>query len=152
MTQLTLNDTDRLAALIAAKLQVVEILERLARKQLALVESGDAGVLLKLLAAKQTVLAQLQALERQLDPFRAQDPECRPWPSPAHRAQCQAQADRCTKLLAETMELEKQGEAALAARRDAVSSALASTQAAADARTAYAPVSLPAAANLHCEG
>jgi hypothetical protein len=70
-------DTERLAALVAAKLQVVEILLRLARRQLELVEAGDAAVLLKLLAAKQTVLDQLQALERQLDPFREQDPETR---------------------------------------------------------------------------
>jgi hypothetical protein len=135
---MTTLDTEQLAALVAAKLQVVEIVVRLGRRQLELVEAGDAVVLLKLLAAKQTVLDKLQAPERQLDPFREQEPEARVWRSPAHRRQCQAQAERCAALLAEAMELEKRGEAAMIARRDDAAQALSAVQSAADARAAYA--------------
>ena len=145
-------DTEQLAALVAAKLQVVEILVRLGHRQLDLIDAGDAAVLLKLLAAKQTVLDQLQTLERQLDPFRGQDPGERVWRTPAHRVQCQAQADRCAALLSEAMELEQQGEAAMVARRDAVAAALAMAQSAADARTAYAIEPTAIAASLQVEG
>lgn len=130
-------ETDQLAALVAAKLQVVEVLARLAQRQLALIEAGDAAVLLKLLAAKQTVIDQLQQLERQLDPFRSQDPEQRVWRSAGDRDRCRAQAERCAALLAEAMELERRGEASLIARRDDAAQALAAAQTAADARSAY---------------
>ena len=69
------------AALVTAKLKILELLVGLARKQLAIVEKGEISDLVKLLAAKQTVLSQLQTLERQLDPFRPQDPETRRWNS-----------------------------------------------------------------------
>jgi hypothetical protein len=151
-TTASLGSTDQLAALIAAKLQLVEILARLGRRQLALVEASEMTGLVKLLAAKQTVLAQLQVVERQLDPFRNEDPERRAWPSAAERTACQSQADRCNALLAETIELEKQGEAAMLRRQGATAAALASVQTAADARSAYAPDVMTGPINLQVEG
>ena len=94
-TPVTEHDTDLLAALVAAKLKILELLAQLARKQLALADRGESTDLLKLLAAKQTVLSQLQHIERRLDPFRSQDPEARVWRSPADRQRCQEQAIRC---------------------------------------------------------
>ena len=46
------SSTDRLAALISAKLQLVELLARLGRRQLELIEAGQMNDLVKLLAAK----------------------------------------------------------------------------------------------------
>jgi hypothetical protein len=132
------TSTDQLAALIAAKLQVVEVLARLGGRQLELIERGEMAGLVKLLAAKQTVLQQLQLLDRQLDPYRGDDPERRVWQSAAQRALCQAQADRCNALLAEAMDLARQGEAAMLLRRDAAAAAISAAQTAADARSAYA--------------
>jgi flagellar biosynthesis/type III secretory pathway chaperone len=148
------HDTDLLAALVAAKLKILELLAQLARKQLALADRGESTDLLKLLAAKQTVLAQLQHVERRLDPFRSQDPEARVWRSPADRQRCQERANRCDELLAETMRVEKQGEAAMIRRRDQAASVLAGAAAAADAQAAYAGPALapPVALQLHCEG
>jgi hypothetical protein len=134
-------DTDRLAALIAATCQVAELLLRLAERQLELAGGGQTQAIIKLLAAKQGVLEQLHRLEREIDPFRAQDPESRHWRSPADRAACQAQAQQSADLLARAMALEKQGEAAMLRRREAAAAALAAVQSAADARTAYAPAS-----------
>jgi hypothetical protein len=154
MTTTTELQTDVLAALVAAKLKIVELLAQLARRQLALAASGDMGDLLKLLAAKQTVLGQLQIVERRLDPFRAQNPDERIWASPADRARCQQQASRCDELLAETMQLERQGESEIVRRRDSASAALNHFSAAADAQVAYLGP-LPAAGpslQLHCEG
>ena len=145
--------TDCLMELIAAKLQVVELLAGLARRQLELAEGGQMAPLLKLLAAKQTVLDQLQRLERGLDPFRGEDPDRRVWRDPADRERCQTQALRASQLLAEAMSLDKRSEAAMLRRREAAAAALEEVQAAADARSAYAaPESAVAAPMLHCEG
>lgn len=147
-------DTDRLAALIAAKSQVAELLLRLAERQLELAESGQTQPLIKLLAAKQGVLEQLHRLEREIDPFRSQDPDSRQWRTSGDRGACQAQAQQTAELLARAMALEKQGEAAMLRRREAAAAALAAVQSAADARTAYAPGIAAASFNsaLQCEG
>ena len=152
MTTLAKANTDQLAALIAAKLQLVEILGRLGRQQLALIDASDMTGLVKLLAAKQTVLAQLQLVERQLDPFRNEDPDQRRWPTATQREQCQSQAERCNTLLAEAIELEKQGEAAMVRRRDATAAVLASAQTASEARSAYASGTDIGPLNLQVEG
>jgi hypothetical protein len=150
---MSVADTDRLSELIAAKLQVVELLSGLARRQLELAEQAEMTALLKVLSAKQTVLDQLQRLERQLDPYREQDPERRVWRSAALRQRCQQQMDQCGQVLKEVVVLEKQGEAALVRRRQASALALEQVQSATDARSAYAtPESLAAPSVLHCEG
>jgi hypothetical protein len=136
---MTTIDTDRLAALVAAKSQVAELLVRLAQRQLELATGGQTQALLKLLAAKQSILDQLNHLEREIDPFRAQDPEARPWRTPADRAACQQHAQRASQLLAQAVTLEQQGEAVMVRRREAVAVELSAAQSAADARSAYAP-------------
>ncbi len=131
------TDTEQLAALVQRKLEVVTLLARLARQQLALIEAGDMGLLMKLLAAKQALLTQLQELERQLDPFRAQDPDERCWPTAAARAQCQQQADECAQRLTEVMNLEKQAEGQMVLRRDSAAARLQGVHSAAEASQAY---------------
>jgi hypothetical protein len=145
-------DTNRLSELIGAKLKMVELLAQLARRQLALVEAGETSDLLKLLAAKQSVLARMQEVERLLDPFREQDPDARVWRSVEDRSRSQDQARRCDELLAETMRLEKEGEAGVVRRRDAAAAVLASARAAADVQAAYAAPLAPPPIQLHCEG
>jgi flagellar biosynthesis/type III secretory pathway chaperone len=134
----TVTDTDQLAALVASKLQVLSLLKRSAQQQLALIEAGEMTTLLKLLGAKQTLLSQLQAIEKRLDPFRDEDPECRHWGTPEARADCQRQADHCAQLHAELLELEKSGEGKMVQRRDAAAARLQGVQCAAEASHAYA--------------
>ncbi len=71
----TIMESQRLAQLAQCKLQIMQLLRRLAAQQLEDITGGDMSNLLKLLAAKQTVMDQLAKLEQQLDPFRGQDPE-----------------------------------------------------------------------------
>jgi hypothetical protein len=146
--------TDRLASLVAGKHKILELLVQLAQRQLVLAREGEVGDLLKLLAAKQTVLGQLQTLERELDPFRPQDPESRLWASAAARQSCQAQANRCDQLLAEAVRLEKLGEAEMVRRRDVAASALQGASDAAHAHSAYAgsPHTIASPLQFHCEG
>ena len=72
-------NTTRLAGLITAKQQVLEILVQLGRKQVALIAAGDMTSLLKLLAGKQSVMSHLQMIEHAMTPFRDEDPESRIW-------------------------------------------------------------------------
>ncbi|MDX1947341.1 MAG: hypothetical protein SFU86_18210 [Pirellulaceae bacterium] len=148
----TTLETDRLADLVTARLQMLELLAQLAGRQLSLVRDGQMSDLMKLLAAKQTVLNQLQQVEKLLDPFRQQDPERRVWRSDADRRRCQAAATRCDELLTATMDLERQGEAHMLIRRDAAASALAGMHAAAAASAAYAAGHATPATHVECEG
>jgi hypothetical protein len=144
--------TDQLAALIAAKLQVLQVLVRISRRQLELIDAGEMTALVKLLASKQTVMNQLQSLEQKLAPFRDDDPDQRAWRSPAERAECQTRAEQARLLLAEAIKLEKQAEQAMVAQRDAVAAALAAVQLACDAKAAYATPAVQSVSNVHVEG
>jgi hypothetical protein len=139
---------------VAAKLKILELLTQLARRQLALVEGGEITDLVKLLAAKETVLGQLQTLERQLDPFRNEDPETRHWPAAGDRVRCRADARRCDELLAEALRLEKQGEAVMLRRLDAAAAVLQGVSAAVEVQAAYAApqIGSPLPQHVHCEG
>jgi len=146
------TNTERLAALIMTKQQVLEILVQVSRQQLALINAGEMTTLIKLLGGKQTVMNQLQTVERELTPFRNEDPEQRVWFSAAERTACQTRAQRCNTLLSEAMDLEKRAEAAMLDRRQAAASALAAVQAGADARAAYDSVPPTLLASLQMEG
>ncbi len=131
------TDTRQLADLVSRKLEVLTLLARLGRQQLAVIDGGDMGLLMKLLAAKQALLTQLQELEKQLDPFRADDPEARVWASSQVRTECQRQATECGQRLTEVLELEKLAERQMVQRRDGVAARLQGVHSAAEATSAY---------------
>ena len=136
-------ETEVLASLIDKKYEVLSLLRQLARAQVDVVRDGDTTRLMKLLATKQTLLNQLQSVERQLDPFRSQDPVSRQWRSPEHRQQTRDMATRCESLLNEIMLVEKQCEGELVVRRDAAATRLQgfhSVTQAADAYTSNGPI------------
>ena len=118
-------ESDRLAQLALCKLQIMQLLRKLAAQQLDVISGGDMTNLLKLLAAKQTVMDQLAKLEQQFDPFRGQDPETRDWSSTAAREECQRNVESCNELLMDIMRLEKQAEMEMVRRRDDASVRLA---------------------------
>lgn len=140
--------TEILSDRIEQKLALFEQLRDLGRRQLALIEAGDLTQLLKLLSAKQRLLAALQSLERQLDPFRGEDPEARAWLSPAHRQKCALNAAACEELLRSIVEQERQSEAQMRVRRDEAAARLDGAQSLAAAHRAYSAERFPAAARL----
>ncbi len=107
-----------------------------------------------MLAAKQHLLAQLQRLERNLDPFRSQDPESRRWRTPDDRRQCAAELASCETLLAEIVRQERQSESELTHRRDEASAQLQGVHSAQQAHRAYLAPAAPAprALDLTSEG
>ena len=130
-------ETLRLVQLVDCKLQILELLSRLARQQLEIIATGDMTSLLRLLSAKQTVMDQLQKVERQLDPFRDQHPDARAWPSPADRERCQQKVQRCNELVSEMMQLQRQAEAEMVRRRNDAAENLSGVHSASEARLAY---------------
>jgi hypothetical protein len=144
--------TEQLAALVAAKQHVLEIVVQLSKRQLEVIGAGDLPLLMKVLSAKQTVMNQLQAIESEMKPFRDENPDERVWRTPEDRTACQARAERCNALLAEALMLEQQAEQAMLVKRDAAGATLAAVQSAADARFAYAANPTPSVATLQVEG
>jgi hypothetical protein len=140
--------TDRLADLINAKRDLLEQLRQLARQQNEHIAAGEMSTLINVLAAKEMLLRNLFAVERQIDPFRQEDPEQRIWRNPEARRRCQVVAERCESLLAELMLLEKQSETDLQRRRDETAKRLDLAHSALEARRAYAPHTRPASAQL----
>jgi flagellar biosynthesis/type III secretory pathway chaperone len=132
-----LIETDVLADLIGKKLAILEQLRDLSRRQSDLIEDSDVQRLLSVLSAKQTLLNELQRLQRQLEPFRQQDPESRRWRSPQDRQRCRQLAERCEALLGEIMLVEKQSESEMVRRRDAAVARLEETHSSAEATRAY---------------
>ena len=130
-------ETDILTELLGKKHELLVQLRDAGLRQMELIDNGDMTQLLKLLSSKQRVLNGLQAAERQLDPFRHQQPERRTWRSPADRDRCARLAACCESLLAEVVEQEKRGESRLIAHRDRVAVQLEGAHRAAQARNAY---------------
>ena len=149
-----MNDSTLLANSMARKAQLLELLCKLGAAQLSLVGEGDMSRLLQVLSSKDSLLAQLQIIERELDPFRDEDPNRRQWASPELRATCRRDADRCSALLAEIMTIEKQSEAEMTRRRDATAIQLQGLYGTQEAQGAYitTPAVSPATFDLSMEG
>jgi hypothetical protein len=130
-------ETDLLSGLIHQKYDCLTQLRDMGRKQLELVRDGSMSDLLDLLSAKQRVLLEVQRIERQLDPFRNQDPDKRPWPSSDARQRCAQELAQCELLLGEIVVQEKQSEQALIRRRDETAAQLQGVHLASQARGAY---------------
>ena len=134
---MTTHNTERLAELIGKKRHVLAQLRDVGQRQTDLINHGDTGSLLKLLAAKQLLISTLQSVERELTPYYAEDPDRRKWNSPTDRATCAQQAAECNTLLEEIVQLEKHGADMMTARRNEVAEQLQQAHAAAHVRSAY---------------
>jgi hypothetical protein len=126
-----------LAALMSQRRKCLLQLRELSVRQAQIIASSDASDLLRLIAAKQQLIAALQGIEKRLAPYHAQNPEERVWLSAEAREQCAADGDACRKLVEEVMALEQQGERQMTKRRDAVAKQIGTVAAAGRVRDAY---------------
>ena len=129
--------TTLLADLVAKRRKCLTQLRDLGTRQMEMIAGGDMADLLRLVAAKQQLIVALQAIEQQLAPFHAEDPESRQWESSAARARCAADAEACRTLVQEVMAMEQAGERMMVERRDAVAMQLRSAAAGNRVRDAY---------------
>ncbi|HET6882632.1 MAG TPA: hypothetical protein VFI31_20865 [Pirellulales bacterium] len=134
---MTLWETDVLFEIAGARLNLLEQLHALGRRQLELIDQTDMTNLIHVLAAKHNVLAELQLTEKRLDPFRGQAPDERRWRSEALRRQCAETIGRADNLLREVMQQEKSAETRLQRHRDETAARLQMAHAAGHARSAY---------------
>jgi hypothetical protein len=130
--------TKRLAELVSRKRDVLLQLSDVGQRQRPIVEEGDTGTLLQLLAAKQKLISALQELEREMAPFHAEDPDARIWPTSEDRARCAGEAAECNQLLEQVVTLEKESADRMTARKNEVAAQLRHVYAAGQARDAYA--------------
>lgn len=137
--------TDRLAELLCRKLQVLEEVLSISNAQKELVGRDEVESLMELLAAKQTLLDQMHTLQLALAPYRDEDPDLRIWHSPRRREQTQQVASRCESILAQIMQIEKECEQKLVARRNEVAADLKAADLAGHARDAYTSSASPVA-------
>jgi hypothetical protein len=136
-------DTELLARLIDRKREVLRQLQLLSQRQQQMVCHGEMSLLISVLAAKQRLLHDLQAIERELQPYRGQDPESRCWKSAAERGRVRAVAAECESVLADIMQLERRCEQELLVRRDAAAAQLHGAHGATQAALAYAAPAAP---------
>jgi len=129
--------TETLADLIAKRRLCLLKLRDLGRKQAELIAAGQMGALLRSFSAKSQWIVAVQAIEKELAPYHAQDPDQRVWASAELRKQSAAQAAECQGLLDEIMQLERDNERIMTERRDRVALQLQSAHAAGAARSAY---------------
>lgn len=127
----------RLLDLVGRKFDCLRQLRDLGLRQQSLIDAGEITELLRLLADKQRLIDELHRLERELDPFRGQDPDRRAWASDAERLRCASLAEQSTRLLSEVLDCEKRCEEMLQRRRDDTAERLAAVQTAGMARGAY---------------
>jgi hypothetical protein len=142
------HDTDNLHDLIRRKHHHLTQMHGLGLRQLQAVQESDYGLLLKLLAAKQSLLDGLQVLERRIDPYRGEAPADRIWRSQQQRQECAQLLDECEALLREVVQQELQSQQALAVARDEAADMLQLGAAAATAHSAYLHVHQPAVGQL----
>lgn len=132
-----LSSTERLAELVRAKHACLTRLCSLGKRQLVVIDDGDITLLLNLLSAKQSLLAELQTIERGLDPFRQQDPDQRNWANATERQRSSQMLQQCEVLLKDILAQEKQSEQQLCQRRDEAAARLQGSHLASQARGAY---------------
>ncbi|HVA46652.1 MAG TPA: hypothetical protein VNH11_09785 [Pirellulales bacterium] len=138
----TLWETDVLLQLTARRHALLEQLYVLGRRQLELIDERDMNQLIHVLSAKHHVLAELQQVEKRIDPFRNQDPESRRWRNPQTRESCGDHVSKGDQLLRDIREQEKLAEERLRRHRDEAAARLRLAHSAAQTRLAYsAPVS-----------
>ncbi len=140
-------DTTELAVLINRRHERLSNIYYLSQRQIDLINMGELGLLMKVLSSKQSLLVELQSIERELDPFRSQAPEERAWSSADERAACARKADEGNRILGEIFQLEQQAGTLLAERRDKAAAGLQHLHTANEARGAY--LAAPDAAQFH---
>ena len=139
-----LEETDQLVQLIDQKHEVLSQLLTLSQYQLRLAGHDDhISDLMRVLGAKQTLIERLTRIDRQLDPFRQQDPESRVWRSASERTICSQKAAKCETILNELKTLEQKSTEVVTSHRDEITRMLRETKTSSDSTVAYENLNMP---------
>lgn len=135
-------ETDELAQLIGQKHDLLSKLHLLSRRQLQLSGHSDHITdLMRVVAAKQTLIENLLDVDRKLDPHRQCDPEGRKWRSPMDRHRCSEATRECQAMLEDLKQMENEAEERVRSNRDEISRSLQTNQGSNVALDGYASAS-----------
>lgn len=129
--------TDRLADLMAERLRTLGELVKLARRQRELAHEGSLVGVVEALSAKQPYVDRLLAIERDLNPYRDEDPETRVWRDEEAKTRTRRMAELSQPLLAETLAIETECERILVALKEETATQLGAAQGAEAVRRGY---------------
>jgi hypothetical protein len=133
----TTEYTEVLLQCLQTRLELIKSLRTLSDSQSQAALHADVGVTLGILSRKQSLLADLSALQERMQPYYADDPETRVWSSPERRAYGQRISDEGSQLLQQAMQLEQAALDSMSNQRDAVAAQLQNGKDSILARTAY---------------
>ena len=111
-------DTARLIALAEQKHHLLTQLRELSIDQNPLADQRRADELLALLSRKSEIIESLLAVQEQLKPFQAQEPEQRSWSSETERTHCRALFLESEKLIAEILVIDDRTLGEMTLQRD----------------------------------
>lgn len=114
------NYTERLYDLIAERLKVVEALGLLSANQAALCHGDTVESMLGIIGRRESIVERLQAIQEQLRPYQADDPERRQWISSERREECRKLSHRTDAILKEVMLSDNQILEQMQQQRDAI--------------------------------
>ncbi len=130
--------TKKLQELGSLKLHLLRSARELSIQQFEVMQSDDVATLLTVLSRKSEILDTLRTLQKDLDPYREQQPEDRHWDSEEERLACRKTFDEIDRLLEELTQMDNQALDQMTQQRDAMASQLAQFATAEAVQNAYA--------------
>lgn len=140
--------TQALVDLIEHKNTILNRIYRLVDTQVETVNDSRIADLMPLLSKKQELLDEMNRVERELDPYRQEDPDQRQWSSDDARSNCAAMVDANRLLLSNILEKEQACEQELIQQREATAKKLDESMSAASAIESYQQFKKPTRGSL----
>jgi hypothetical protein len=130
--------TKKLQELGSLKLHLLRSARELSIQQFEVMHSDDVTTLLTVLSRKSELLDTLRTLQKDLDPYREQQPEARHWDSEEERLACRKTFEEIDRLLEELTQMDNQAIEQMTQQRDAMASQIAQFATAEAVQNAYA--------------
>lgn len=132
------SGTKKLQELGNLKLHLLRSARELSIQQVEVMQSDDVATLLTVLSRKSEILDTLKTLQKELDPYRNQQPEDRRWDSAEGQAACRTTFEEIDRLLEELSQMDNQALDQMTQQRDAMASQIAQFATAEAVQNAYA--------------
>jgi len=132
------SGTKKLQELGNLKLHLLRSARELSIQQIEVMQSDDVATLLTVLSRKSEILDTLKTLQKELDPYRNQEPEDRIWDSAEEQASCRKIFEEIDRLLEELSQMDNQALDQMTHQRDAMASQIAQFATAEAVQNAYA--------------
>ena len=134
---MTETSATRLLHLATARRDRLLRVHRIGLGQLDLIEQGDMGRLLGLLAEKSRELDSLKEIDAQLKPYRHGEQISLDWPSQEQQSECRQVLQQSEELIKAIVTQEQQSETRLQSKKNDIASQLKTVQGANVASAAY---------------